>query len=246
MVNALKSFPLSFSMILKSKINMFLAIVPVVIGIILYWLVGKTLFSSALEFGNKYIEQYLSNGTLGSIVYYLVATILMIMLYFIVNWTFVLLVSIVASPFNDILSNRIEKQILNEELPAFSDSLSGAITKLVPTLLNEIKKVSFILGLSLFAVVFSFVPILMPISVFVSVILLSMEFLDFSWSRHGMSFKECRGDVRKNLLGYSFGGAFFLILVAIPLVNLIVPSLATSFFTTLWVKSNEHRYQTTK
>lgn len=243
MIKAISSFPIAFSMLVKNKVNMLLGAIPVLIGIVLYWFLGKTLFTNALDWGNKYIEQYLSTSdTLGSIVYYLVASILTILLYFLVSWTFVLLVSVIASPFNDILSARIEKILLNEKLPAFNESISGAVTKLFPTLFNEVKKVSFIVSLSAFALLFGYIPILTPISVFISVVLLSIEFLDFSWSRHSMELKECRTDIRKNVFGYSLGGAFFLIIVAIPLVNLIVPSLATSYFTVLWVKSNEHRH----
>ena len=229
-------------MLYRNKINLFLSMTPVLIGIIIYSLFGKLLFSTSLEAGQKYIEQYLSNGTLGQIVYFLVATILTIFLYFIVSWTFVLIVSILASPFNDILSKRIEALVLGKELPDFSDSVKGGIAKLFYTLANEIKKVSLIVFLTLISLVFSFVPLLSPISILIAVVLLSIEFLDFSWSRHSLSFSDCKKDLKSHLGSYIIGGLFFMLIVSVPIINLIVPSFATSYFTVLWIKNHEHRH----
>lgn len=241
LVNAFTSFGPSYKLILKDKVSLLLASIPVVIGCALYYFLGRAFFSSALSWGNQYIEQYLSNGTFGQIVYYLVVSILTIMLYFIINWTFVLILALIASPFNDILSSRIEKLVLNEKLPSFAGSFEGVISKILPTLLNEIKKIFFIVSLSIIALLLGYIPLLTPFSVLVTVVLLAIGFIDYSWSRHGLNLSNCRKDLRKNLLSYIVGGGFFMILVAIPIVNIIVPSLATSYFTVLWVNNNEHR-----
>lgn len=239
-MNTFKSVGPSYKLILKDKYSVMLALVPVLIGILLYVFAGKAFYSSAITFGTQYIEQYLSDGTFGKIVYYLVVSILTIMLYFIVSWTFVLVLSLIASPFNDLLSGRIEKLLLGEELPSFGSSLKAEIKNIIPTLFNEVKKISLIIIFSILAVLLGYIPFLTPISVFVTAALLALGFVDYSWSRHGVSFKNCRKDMFKNIFSYAIGGGFFMVVVAIPLVNIIVPSLATSYFTVLWVKNNEH------
>ncbi len=240
MLKSLLTFPQAFNYLFKDKVCLALSLMPIVIGIILYGFFGNFIFSEAIDLGHKYISEYFSNETMGEIVTFLVKAFLTVMLFFIVNWTFVLIVAIIASPFNDLLSERVEKIYLEETLPSFSDSVSNSLTTFFPKILNEIKKVSFILGLSILAVIIGFIPIVAPVSILISVILLASEFLDFSWGRHSLSLQECKQDLKKNVPSYMVGGIFFMVIVAIPLVNLIVPAYATSYFTLLWIKNNEH------
>lgn len=239
--NALTSFVPSINMILKNKINLLLACIPIIIGILLYWFLGSFIYEGIMGWGTQQIEQYIASSSWGSIVYYVIATILSIMLFFLVNWTFVLVVALIASPFNDIMSSRVEKLLKGQTPLDLSDSFSALRSNVIKTFLNEIKKISFIVILTLTSLFFAYIPFLTPISVFITVLLLAIEFLDFSWSRHHLTFKSCIKDIKSHIFDYAFGGAFFFILVSIPIINLIVPPLATSYFTVLWVKSNENR-----
>lgn len=238
--DALVSFKPAAHHLFKDKINFLLALIPVIIGILLYYFFSTWLYGTVMDQGQIFIDSYISEGTLGKFVYYLVAAILSIMMFFLVNWTFVLVVSIVASPFNDMLSSRIEKKLKGKQQDNLQKTFKNMMAKIVETLFTEVKKVSFIIFLSALAVILGFFPILTPLSVFISVLLLAIEFLDYSWSRHELSFGKCFRDLRKNLIGYGFGGAFFFMIVSIPLINLIVPPLATSYFTHLWIKNNEY------
>lgn len=246
LANSFKAIGPAYKLILKDKISLLLALIPILIGILLYIVAGKAFFSSALSYGNQYIEQYLSDGTFGQIVYYLVVSILTIMLYFVVNWTFVIILSLIASPFNDLLSSRIEKLVKGDDLPNFSSSMQGVFKNFLSTIINEIKKISFVVILSILAMLLGYIPLLTPISVIVTVLLLAISYLDYSWSRNEIPFSICRADVRKNLISYIFGGGIFMTIIAIPLLNIIVPSLATSYFTVLWVKNNEHSNKITE
>jgi uncharacterized protein involved in cysteine biosynthesis len=73
-----------------------------------------------------------------------------------------------------------------------------------------------------------------------------MGFVDYSWSRHNIKFKDCLKDIRGHIFGYSLGGVFFFVLVSIPIINLIVSPLATSYFTLLWLENNEYRNKITE
>ena len=79
--------------------------------------------------------------------------IIAVLLYFIVGYTFVLIVSIISSPFNDAISSRVEKNlggIAPEKLPqAFKLLIKNSLKNIT----NEIKKVCFILFLASIALV---------------------------------------------------------------------------------------------
>ena len=241
MKNSLISFSPSIKNITKDRVNFILAVIPVVIGIILYMFLGSWVYGTLMDQGRLLIESYISSGSLGEVVYWLVATIFTIVLYFLVNWTFVLIITILSSPFNDMLSSRIEKKLQGRELESLGSSFSYIAKNFLLTLVTEIKKVTFIIILSLVSFVFGYIPLLTPISIFISVMLLAIGFIDYSWSRHEVNFKDCLSDLRKNVVNYGIGGAFFFILISIPIVNLVVSPWATSYFTTLWIKNNEPR-----
>lgn len=218
-----------------------LASVPVLIGIALYYFFGSWIYEGVMSSGQELIESYISKDSWGSALYYVAATLLSVMLFFLVNWTFVLVVTLIASPFNDLLSARIERKMRGETNLELGASLSSLFSKIFFTLFNELKKILFIISLSVLSFLFGYIPILAPIGVAIAVILLAVEFLDYSWSRHDMKFGDCLKDLKRNVFGYGFGGGFFFMMVSVPLLNLLVPSLATSYFTTLWVKNNESR-----
>lgn len=235
---ALTSVNPAFKNITKNKTNFVLASIPVIIGILIYWFLGSWIYETIMSYGNQLIEQYVSKDSWGTVLYNIAAVLMGVMLFFFVNWTFVLVVTLIASPFNDLLSSRIEKQLLGEEVLPLGPSFKAMFRKIFYTLFNEIKKISFIVILSILSFMFGYIPLLAPIGVFIAVVLLSVEFLDYSWSRHDLSFKDCLKDLKGNVLGYALGGGFFFMLVAVPILNLAVPALATSYFTVLWVKNN--------
>lgn len=237
--NAFSSFKISYKYLFRDKINLFLALIPIVVGVMLYYFLGKTVFFSLMNYGQEFISEYVKNSSVGSVLGFIVGAILSVLLYFIINWTFVLIVSVIASPFNNILSSRIEKTYLGETLPTFNETINESFSNFLGSIFNEIKKISFILGLSVLAVVIGFIPILTPISLVIGALVLSSEFLDFSWGRHSISFKKVKLELRTNFLSYFIGGSFFMFIVSLPIVNILVPSWGTSYFTILWVKNNE-------
>lgn len=237
--NAVTSFKPAFANIFRDKVNFTLTAIPVFIGIILFILIGSWVYGDLMEQARSMVTQYVSEGAVGSFITYITMMIMTVLLYFVFSWTFVLIVAVISSPFNDVLSSRTEKILKGEELDTLVESFSLVGKGFVSTIFNEIKKVTFIILLSLLSLVFSFIPLLTPISVFITVLLLAVQFVDYSWSRHGLTFKSCFKDMKSNFVDYGLGGGFFFLLVSIPIINLIVPPVATSYFTILWVKNNE-------
>ena len=153
------------------------------------------------------------------------------------SWTFILIVGIIASPFNSMLSSRIEKKLVQKSVEmdkskTFKEILSG----LGSTFKNEAKKIILILLLSIFAFFMNLFPFLYPIGLFLVSLLLAVQFIDYSWSRHELQFSACLGDLTKNIIPYTFAGFCFLLLITVPIINAFVPALATSYFTVLWLQ----------
>lgn len=224
--------------LLLDKINFLLAIVPILIGLALYYYFGYKVYQYGMGEGKIYIDRYIENNTANMFFSYSVQIILYVVLFFLINWTFVSIVSLISSPFNDILSSRIEKKINGKPLPTIGETFSNFLKYFLSTLFNEFKKMTVIILLTMLSLLLSLFPFFTPISLFLTILLIAIAYIDYSWSRHNLKFGACAKDVLANLLPYSLGGAFFLFLVSVPVLNLLVPSFATSFFTTMWVKNN--------
>ena len=114
-----------------------------------------------------------------------------------------------------------------------------SVMKILKIIYNELKKFVLILFLTLVAILLSIVPIFYPIALLIYATLLAAQFLDYSWSRYDYSPSECIKNIFSSLLTYSIAGAIFLALVSVPFVNAMVPAIATSYFTVLWIKKNK-------
>lgn len=216
--------------------NLFLAVVPTVISLFLYSFVVIWVFKSA-----KYIELFLMDilpskdaaGILGIIM----TGVLILFVFLVMSWTFVIVVGLIASPFNSMLSARIEMMLAGKPMGENRKQTIADMTKgLGKTLINEIKKLVFIIVVAAFAFVLNIIPVLYPFGLFLVSVLFAVQFVDYSWSRHEMKTGECMNDVSRNIIPYSLSGFLFLLLVTVPIINAFVPAIATSYFTVLWLK----------
>ena len=207
-----KIFFQAISIFKKDKVILMLSLVPIGIGSLLYYFLGRWIMVDVLDRTKEWIQGFIP-GDIGSIIYYILFFSFSIILIFLINWTFVLVVSIISSPFNDFISERVEK-IKNESFDVESPfSLKDLLKDFFKTLFYEIKKVLFILTISLFvALIDLFIPFLAPIGIFLSSLLMSSQLLDYSWSRHQFSLKECLGGLKSEWPIYSISGLIFMVL----------------------------------
>jgi len=240
MSGVFKSFPFAFRMIFKDPVNFFLAIVPTLIALILYC-TSVVLIYKNLDWVSSLFKDYVYTADYADLLAKILAAILIIFIFFIMSWTFIIVVGIIAAPFNSLLSSRIEKQltshiVLSEDQQKAIEEMKLSIWQ---TIKNEFKKLFFILILGGVAFLLNLFPLFCPVGIFLFALLLSIQFIDYSWSRHEMKFGSCFGDTLKNIFAYSFSGFLFMLLIAIPVVNAFIPALATSYYTVLWL----HRHQ---
>ena len=233
------SFRESISIIKSDKIIILLGLIPFFIGMILYYFLSSWLFNDVLVMGKAWIESSVSSGIFGDFLGYLMTGLFSVFLFFLINWTFVILVSIIAGPFNDLISERVEKRINKETPEDLSISISRLIRDFLSIIINEVKKIGFIISVTLVAFIISWIPILVPFSFLITALLFAVEFVDYSWSRNNLTFKECLTDIKKSFLSYSIAGAMFLFIMAIPVVNIAMFPFGVIYFTVLYVFNNK-------
>ncbi|MCB9060253.1 MAG: EI24 domain-containing protein [Halobacteriovoraceae bacterium] len=228
----------TFDILKEDRVVITLSLVPIVIGFAFYFFLGWWIVGPVFDWGESFIAKYISAEILSGFFYYLMVGIVTVGLYFIVSWTFVLVVSMLASPFNDFISERVEKKISGKEPPGLGDSFSSILSNLPGVISNEIKKVFVVLILTAIAFIAGLFPILVPVSIIITALLLSFSFLDYSWSRNHVPMSSCFGFLKKNFVMNSFSGLLFQVLFMIPVLNIFSIPFAVVYFTVMFTREH--------
>ena len=237
MKHVLSSWSEALRFLFKDPVNLMLFLIPASLALLLYAMLGGWVLTNGMGWAEGLIAKYVISQSAGAILYYIITGLLIFLFFLLVNWTFVLCLGILASPFNDMISGRIEKKmrggVVSEDK---SKSLNELLAKLSRTLKNELKKILVILLFTVLATGLNFIPVLYPFALMLLALLMSAQFLDYSWSRHEMGAGACFKDMLKHLPSNLVAGLMFLALIAVPFINALVPALATSYYTVLWNK----------
>lgn len=234
-MGVIRSLPLAIRSIVRDPINLMLALFPTIIALTIYISTIVLIFKNADYFG-VLIQNYLPNPQAVGWVGKLLTAIFVLFVFLIMSWTFVLVVGIISAPFNSMLSSRIEDMLVGKKVDSdkqrtFREILSG----LGRTFVDEFQKIFFIIILTGLALFLNLFPIFYPIGVFILALLMAVQFVDYSWSRHELRFGACVKDTVRNVIPYAGSGFLFLVLISVPIINSLVPALATSYYTVLWL-----------
>ncbi len=236
MKDIISSFPLALKMIFKDPINLLLSVIPTLMALTLYLFTIGYVFQNSEKFIGLF-QGYAYGDEGASFFAKILTAAIIIFIFFLMSWTFVVVVGIISAPFNSLLSARIEDKLLLHELDLTNKEAFKKIRlSLFGTFKNELKKLVFICLLGVLAFFLNLFPLLYPVGLFLFSVLIAVQFIDYSWSRHGMHFSGCFGEMMANLFSYAIAGFFFLLLVTVPIINAFIPALATSYFTVLWLK----------
>jgi len=236
MNSILKSFKLGLKAILSDPVNILLAVIPSLLSLFFY-IFGIMAVLSNSDVFYSFFKNNLYSSDSADLFTKILTALLVILIFFILNWTFILVVGIISCPFNSLLSHRVEQKIvlghaMGEEQKKAMSEMKVSVMR---TIKNELKKMIFLAVMTVFVFIINFLPFFYPLGVVLVALLLAIQFLDYSWSRHQLSFLDCMRDVIGNFFTYILCGGIFLTLISIPLINAFVPSMATSFFTVLWL-----------
>lgn len=230
-----KSFPTALRLLYSDPINLMLVLIPTLIALSIY-IFGISFIIQNSGYYGAVLADFFQDRETASILGKTLTVLLVLFVFLLMSWTFVFVVGLIAAPFNSMLSSRIEKLLVKAPVELNKKrALKEVLNSLAQTFKNEFKKFSFIGSGLILALLLNLIPLFYPIALFIMSLLLAVQFIDYSWSRHDLSWDKCLKDVASNLFSYAGAGFFFLLLVTVPIISAFVPALATSYFTVLWL-----------
>jgi CysZ protein len=149
----------------------------------------------------------------------------LVILYFV----FLILGTMIAAPFLDVLAQRVEALVTGQALQG-QTSLLDAVRSIGFSIIEELRKLGFFLAVQITLLLLGLIPVLTPFTVLAAT-LFTMFFLPLEYTSFAMDHRQLRFRQRRALiwqhrwLMFGFGIAAFLTLV-IPLLNFIcLPAL---------------------
>ncbi|GIX46760.1 MAG: hypothetical protein KatS3mg131_0971 [Candidatus Tectimicrobiota bacterium] len=160
---------------------------------------------------------------------WMIGLLLLVTALVVIYVAFLLLGTVIAEPFLDVLSQRVEQLVRGQPLEAPA-TLRGALRELGAGVFDELRKLGFFLGVQLALLLLGLVPPLTPLTVVAgtlfTLLFLPLEYAGFAMDHRHLRFAQRRAFIwqhRWAMLG--FGAAAFLTLL-VPLLNFVcLPAL---------------------
>ena len=164
----------------------------------------------------------------------------LIAISFLLVWyfTFTIIANLIGAPFNGILAERVEAHLVGDAYQPFD---SGSFIKqLIPTLINELGKVSYFLLWVIPLLILFVIPVINLAAPFIWAYfmawMLSLEYTDYPMDNNGIRFKQVRRSLaQRRLTSIGFGGTATLCSF-VPVLNLLVMPAAVAGATLYWVR----------
>lgn len=167
-----------------------------------------------------------------------------LLLLTVVMYSFSLVANLIASPFNGLLSEKVEELLTGEPVPG-PENL-GEFLAIVPrSLMREVQKLLYYLPLALAALIISliFSPIAPVIWFLLGAWMMVIQYCDYPMDNHLVGFKEMKKTIALKRLTSSGFGAGVMAGTMIPIVNFIIMPVAICGATAYWVDEMRERHK---
>lgn len=160
-------------------------------------------------------------------------------------YIFTLLANLIASPFNGMLSSRVE-QLVTGTAPESGLSLGG---EMLDGITGELRRLRYYIGraalLALASLVLLFIPIanlaIAPLWFIFGAFMLAFEYLDQPMANRGLTFEVKMSRLRARRWRHLGFGSVVTLATAIPLANLVVMPAAVIGATLLYLETSENK-----
>lgn len=197
--------------------------------VLIPFLINLVVFSLAVWFGIDYFESLLgwmtpeNDAWWWPLVQYLFWIVAVLLIAILVFFLFAVVGNLIASPFNDLLSEKTEELVTGQR----SDepfALGRFLRESVHTLLDELIKISAFVGGMLALFVLFLLPAVGPLlysalSVLWTALFLVVDYTGYIFSRHKLLFKDQRQFIGRHKLASIGFGTGALCLLAIPFLQ---------------------------
>jgi len=217
--------------------------------IIIPFFINLIVFSSAVYFGldffNNTVVRYIPQGEAWywAILYYAAWILAVLVTAVLVFFLFTVVGNLIASPFNDLLSERVEEFLLGKEAGR-PFSFKGFFREARSTLATELKKMGlFLIGMVLLLFL-NLIPVLGQLVYSVAALLFTLfflvvEYLGYVFGRKNYSFRDQRLFIwRRKFLTLGFGTGV-LCMLAVPFLQFLCLPLAVLGATLLWCEDSQ-------
>lgn len=212
--------------------------------VIIPLLINFSLFAGLIWFGSSQFEVFLqwlmpelpewlqwSEWLLWAV--FVVAALLILF------YVFSLLANVVASPFNGLLAEAVERHLTGEPQDA-DGGWKKMLSELVPTIIDELRKLLYLVVWSLPFLLLFLIPVVNLAAPFIWLIfsawMLAVEYVDYPMGNHGLRSDEQKQRLGgKRLMSLGFGGAVTLATMT-PILNFVVMPAAVAGATAMWVE----------
>ena len=160
-----------------------------------------------------------------------------IALVLVVFYTFTVIANLLASPFNGLLAEQVERH-LGGELPNQSGGFKQLAKDFLPALASEVRKTGYFLLRAIPLLILFLIPGLNIAAPFLwllfSAWFLALEYGDYPMANHGLLFKEQHQRLRRaRYTALAFGGSLTLLMM-VPILNFVAMPAAVAGATVFW------------
>jgi len=209
-------------------------LVPLLVNILLF---GGLLWAAVgwVQAASRYLMGYLPDWLdwLSILLWPLFVTLALLLVFY----TFSTVANFIASPFNGLLAEAVEKQLRGEVLET---GWMDVVRDIVPSLMSELRKLVYFLLRAVPLGILFLIPgpnIAAPfLWLLFSAWMLTIQYIDYPMANHRLFFNEQRRRLRmRPLLALGFG-ATALLFTLVPVINFLVMPVAVAGATALWAK----------
>ncbi len=212
--------------------------------LVIPFFINLLVFSSAVYYGLDLFQQVLQTYApttevwYGMMLYYLAWVVALLLTTVIVFFSFTVVGNLIASPFNELLSERTENLVLGET-PQEGFSVRRFLVESGTAFIAELKKMALFLGCMMLLLLLNFIPgigslIYAVLAPLLTLFFLAVEYMAFVLMRKQISFADQRRYVfRHPMLMGGFACSVFCLL-AIPFLQFFCIPLAVVGATLLW------------
>jgi CysZ protein len=168
-----------------------------------------------------------------------------LLLLAVVFYGFGLVANLIAAPFNSLLAEQTERLLTGRPLSQ-ETSLWKLLKDLVPTLIDELKKILYALALGVPFLFMLFVPVVGPILWFLyTAWIFALQYSDYPLGNHGLKLRAMRRRLKERRLTSLGFGTAVAGMSMVPVLNFIVMPAAVAGATALWLRepkvTNRHQ-----
>lgn len=231
---AVSFFALGIRIALSPQCRLYL-IIPVIINLILLSLCGYALYSYIKPLIFSLFESF---PDFLVFIAYIVTALLAITIFAMSCYIFSTVATIIASPFYGLLADKVENMLngTRGDDMGFTD-----IIKDIPRIIRrEFRKQLFFIPLAMLCLLITVIPVINIVAPLCWFMLTSwmgcIQYADYAYDNHKISFNSMQSDLKRNFIPSFTLGAMIAILLAVPILNLIIPPAAVCAGTKYYIE----------